>query len=426
MKYVTKDDWYEIRLATVLSDYDRRLLTILYQPLIGYTSLAIYFTLWSEYDQMDGQGLKNHNHLFDFMQITSGEFLKARMRLEAIGLLQTLMHSENNINFYTYVLKAPKYPHDFFEDPLFAGLYEKYVGVKEAERMARLFCMKDKEEAYDNQDISASFIEIFHPNLDDEMFLKARTLSHGTKSSRVVGDVRSEFDFGSFFKAMKEKYGFTERVLKAKERQEIERIATLFGFDGERMAEVVNRTYTRDDNGKAYFQLELLKKYCQDEIKFPSFDGNKHSIGSKSEISSDSLLAKKIQLMESVSPYDYLSIRQEYKEVVSSDLNLLDQLSSKLGLPYSVINALVDYVLETNDFKLPSSLTLKIGASLTRAKINNALDAMNYLRKSHYKTSSRSYASSSEPKDNSLKTSQDEDQSTDLEIKEIEELLSKV
>lgn len=426
MKYVTKDDWYEIRLASVLSDYDRRLLTILYQPLIGYTSLAIYLTLWSEYDQMDGQNIKNHNHLFDFMQITSGDFLKARMRLEAIGLLQTLMYSKNNINFYIYVLKAPKYPHDFFEDPLFAGLYEKYVGVKEAERMARLFCTKDKQETHEGDDISASFIEIYHPNLDDEMFLKARTLAHGTKSSRIAGDVRSEFDFGTFFKAMKEKYGFTERVLNAKERQEIERIAILFGFDGERMAEVVNRTYTRDDNGRAYFQLELLKKYCQDEIKFPSFDISKQAIGSKSEISSDSLLAEKIRLMESVSPYDYLSIRQDYKEVVSSDLNLLDQLSSKLGLSYSVINALVDYVLETNDFKLPSSLTLKIGASLTRAKINNALDAMNYLRKSHYKTSTRSSSSVEEQKDNVLKNEQHEDQSTDLDIKEIEDLLSKV
>lgn len=426
MKYVTKDDWYEIRLASVLSDYDRRLLTILYQPLIGYTSLAIYFTLWSEYDQMDGQNLKNHNHLFDFMQITSGEFLKARMRLEAIGLLQTLMYSENDINFYTYVLKAPKYPHEFFEDPLFAGLYEKYVGVKEAERMARLFCTKDKQEMHESHDISASFIEIFHPNLDDEMFLKARTLAHGSKSTRVAGDVRSEFDFGAFFKAMKEKYGFTERALKAKDRQEIERVATLFGFDGERMAEVVNRTYTRDENGKAYLQLELLKKYCQDEIKFPSFDTSKQSIGSKSEISSDSLLAEKIRLMESVSPYDYLSIRQDYKEVVSSDLNLLDQLSSKLGLPYSVINALVDYVLETNDFKLPSSLTLKIGASLTRAKINNALDAMNYLRKSHYKTSTRSSSATAEQKDKAFENEQHEDQSTDLDIKEIEDLLSKV
>ena len=34
MKYVKQDDWLEIRLGSIISDYDRRLLTILYQPLI--------------------------------------------------------------------------------------------------------------------------------------------------------------------------------------------------------------------------------------------------------------------------------------------------------------------------------------------------------------------------------------------------------
>ena len=32
MKYVKHDDWLEIRLGSIISDYDRRLITILYQP----------------------------------------------------------------------------------------------------------------------------------------------------------------------------------------------------------------------------------------------------------------------------------------------------------------------------------------------------------------------------------------------------------
>ncbi len=427
MKYVTKDDWFEIRLASVLSDYDRQILNVLYQPLIGYASLAVYFTLWSEYAQNNYHDLFSHDHLFDYMQISPGEFLKARMRLEAIGLLQTFFKSENGVNYYTYLLNAPKYPHDFFEDPLFAGLYEKYVGVKEAERVARSFTLNSHSLSKGMSDISASFIEVFHPNLDDDLFIKATTLASGKKSRRIAGDVRSEFDFGTFFATMKSKYGFSEKCFTTKDRKEIERVAILFGFDGERMAEVVNRTYMRDEDGNASFRLDLLKKYCQEEIKFPSIEAIK---GTKSSLSSSSKLAEKIRYMESLSCYEYLRVKQDMRDLVPSDLSLLERLSSKLGLPSSVINALIDYVLETNDNKLPSSLTEKIGASLMRAKISNALDAMNYLHKSHYRpTKEIQETEDIEPEDieseEEKPVSQDK-KDDEIPLEELEDLLSKI
>ena len=82
-----------------------------------------------------------------------------------------------------------------------------------------------------------------------------------------------------------------------------------------------------------------------------------------------------------MSPYDFLRVKQNMTEPVPSDIALINRLSSRLGLPPSVINVLVDYVLQVKDNTLPAAFTEKIGASLARANIDNALDAMNFLTK---------------------------------------------
>ena len=50
-------------------------------------------------------------------------------------------------------------------------------------------------------------------------------------------------------------------------------------------------------------------------------------------------------------------------------MNILSGLATRLGLTNGVINALVDYVLETNNNILSKNLIEKIGATLVRENI---------------------------------------------------------
>lgn len=382
MEYVRNNDWYEIHLASIITGYDRKILDQLYMPLIGYASLALYHYFWTEAEKSVREEVSSHEHLFTFMQMSPSEFQKAREKLEAIGLLRTYFKEEGGVRFFTYLLYAPKSPDAFFQDPLFSGLYEKYVGKKEAEKMARSFSI-----SFDNlkgmEEVSASFSMVFHPNLDEIYHIEGSPLAKEKKRSRVSGDIKTEFDFGTFFEVMKNKYGIlSDKVFTAKEKKEIERIAMLFGLDGEAIADATNRTLRYDEKGKPYFSLDELPRYVQDEMRFPSVQKRK---GSKSQVSSQSRLAEKIRLLESCSPYEYLRIKQNMTKPVPSDVALLNRLSSNLGLPNSVINVLVDYVLDVKDNTLPAAFVEKIGASLVRAQIDNALDAMNFLNKKKYK-----------------------------------------
>lgn len=381
MIYIRKEDWLEIRLASILSDYDRRLLCLLYQPLIGYGATALYFALWSEHDRKNYQEILSHEQLFLFMQIAPGEFQKIREKLEAVGLLRSYMKEENGMRQYIYTLYAPKHPKDFFDDPLFSGLYQKYVGQKEAEKMARYFTTHQNIEGY--KEVSASFKQVFVPNFDDDCYQKSLSLSKGKKRDRIAGEVPSQFDFGTFFTRLSEKYGLkNDKIFTNAEKKEIERIATLYGMESEQMADIIVRTYEIDDDQHAQFRLEKLHQLCQDEKAFPST--YQKAIPQRSKITSQSNLAKKIKLLETTSPYDYLRIKQNLTNPVKSDMNLINTLSNQLKLNTAVINTLIDYVLSVKNNTLPTAYTEKIGASLARAKIATAIDAMNFLNKGKY------------------------------------------
>ena len=52
MKYlVLPADTYVVINKTILSDQDRNILYLLYQPIIGSIAINLYFTLWSCLDQ---------------------------------------------------------------------------------------------------------------------------------------------------------------------------------------------------------------------------------------------------------------------------------------------------------------------------------------------------------------------------------------
>ena len=93
----------------------------------------------------------------------------------------------------------------------------------------------------------------------------------------------------------------------------------------------------------------------------------------------DSDLAKKIRLMDEGPPAKWLSLKQNNHRPATSDLKILEALTLDIGLSSGACNALVDYILQTNNNVLSKPLAEKIGASLVRANITTSQDAMEYL-----------------------------------------------
>ena len=381
MDYISEKDYYETRPASLISDIDREVLSELYQPLIGHKSVGIFLSLFHEKMKASEIDTFDHAHLFDKMQMSAGDFFTARRALEAVGLLRTFFKEEGGIRYYIYVLYAPKSPREFFDDVLFKGLLIKYVGEKEAKRLALSYKVDFQTKGFD--DITSSFVETFHPDYDSPVFRKDLKVEvKGRKSGRID----TSFDFDDFFSAL-DKHGQIKReVLTKKDLKEIERLAALFSLDELTMAEIVVDAY-EPDNKAQRINFQRVSDRAKEEVKFPFF--HRKSKGEKSHVTSDSELASKIKLMDAMAPGEYLRIKQNNTAPSRSDLDIVDDLSKNFGFSHGVINALIDYVLAKNKNVLSRRYIEKIASSLARESVTTAIDTMNYLIKinSAWKTS---------------------------------------
>src|SRR3954453_2724214 len=110
-------DLYMIRLPYSLSDYDRQLLTLFYQPLVGAESISLYLMLWADGEQNHSERW-SHYQLMNVLGMPIGKIFQARLALEAIGLLRTWKKTMDEGSIFHYELAAPLDAESFLKDPL--------------------------------------------------------------------------------------------------------------------------------------------------------------------------------------------------------------------------------------------------------------------------------------------------------------------
>ena len=372
MIYLLKEDYFEVYLASMISNNDKDVIFMLYQPILGHDAVALYFTLYSEFKKQENVYFSTHESLSEIMNLPLNRIQEARRMLEGIGLLQTYYQKDDNQTMYKYLLFSPKTPGDFFNDVLLRGLLTRSIGAKRVNQLANIYKSKDlKLDGF--VEISETFTNVFHPDLDSKSFQNNvnidRTFTHKTK------DITKGFDRGLFLKSLEEIYQVKANVINKSDLNEISRIALLYGIEEPLMSEFVSQAIS-DDN---VIDFEMVKKAClRDQIYAPIRSGGAKS---KELFDGKSDKAQKIELMSTTSAFDFLKIKQNNTAVSPSDIFLINELAEKYGLNSQVINPLIDYVLENYDNTLPKNLVFKIAASLSRNNVETTLDAMNYLYK---------------------------------------------
>ena len=328
---------------------------------------------------MQIEGTKSfHETFFNRLQISCGTFVDARKALEATGLIRTYLARSGESCIYHYEIYAPKTPYAFFEDTLLYGMLIRVLGDQEANKLRMMFNIE--KTPFDGKEISTNFQEVFTPCFDDPSFIIAARSNNRGAYSRNTAMVRSEFSYEKFFDKLYEMSHITSDDLLKKEVKEIERLSMLYGVNEEKAASAVTYVYMSDSPKGNRVNFDKLNYYLQNEANY-SFLINKNQNKSSNFVSGRTDLATKINLMESVSPKDFLSILQNGAKPAYPDMKIINSLSKDFNLNNSVINAVVDYVLVTNNNILSKALAEKVAGSLAREGIQTTIDAMNYLKK---------------------------------------------
>lgn len=110
-------DRYVVSVNGLIHDFDRKVMTFLYQPLIGTTSFSLYMTLWAELEENRlWSEPSSHHGLMTIMGLNLKEIYEARLRLEGMGLITTYVRNEGGERAFIYQLQPPLTPAQFFLD----------------------------------------------------------------------------------------------------------------------------------------------------------------------------------------------------------------------------------------------------------------------------------------------------------------------
>ena len=160
MRTILPADIYKVYRKGIIQDDKKKILTLLYQPIVGITAVSLYLTLLND---IDNNGVESdnltHHHLMTNMQLNLDVLIKAREKLEAIGLIKTY-YKEDNINSYLYVLYSPLSANEFLNHPILNVVLYNNVGKMEYENLVSKFRV-NRLNLKDYQDITCSFDDVF-------------------------------------------------------------------------------------------------------------------------------------------------------------------------------------------------------------------------------------------------------------------------
>jgi replication initiation and membrane attachment protein len=78
-----------------------------------------------------------------------------------------------------------------------------------------------------------------------------------------------------------------------------------------------------------------------------------------------------------------LEVYQQGSKIPDADIDLVESLVTEYQLPSPVINVLIEYVMLTQQYKLPKALVEKIAGHWKRLKLATAHDALELAKKEH-------------------------------------------
>lgn len=379
---ISPADTYVVVNKSIITNEDRTILTMLYQPIIGPLPIMLYFSLWSDLDKTELISTEyTHHHLVTNMQISLKEISEARKKLEAIGLLKTFF-KEENINNYIYQLYSPIKASDFFNHPILNVVLYNNLGKREYENVKNYFKMpRINTSSY--QDITVSFTDVFHSVpltsydiLNDDI----------RKANMLKLNINTNFDFDflleSLPKSLDKNKIFTKDI-----KELILQLSFLYELDAIKMQDIIPICITE----RGTINKEELRKTCRNYYQFdnhgllPSVVYNSQPEYLKEPVGDTSKRAKMIYTFETISPYELLKSKNNGSEPTSRDLKLAEDLIISYELKPGVVNVLIDYILKTNNNKLTRNLAETIAGQWKRLNIETVDDAMRLAEKEHKK-----------------------------------------
>jgi len=385
MNLILPADNFIVINKTVLHNSDRKILNLLYQPLVGNTAISLYFTLWSYLDQYEL--ISNewaHNHILTNMMITVNEFDDARVKLEALSLIKTYI-KKGSVNSYVYELYSPMSASSFINNPILNTALYNNIGKIEYEKTVSYFSLP-KINLKDYEDITSSFSDVFAWSCEPI----SNNIVHDLKKVRYRNlEILANIDINSILSLIPEDLLNHKRLTK-EVKDLVYKVAYIYNYDNETMVELIRNSVNDNHCIDKDLLLENASKFYSFENmgKLPNLIFKNQPEYLRKNLKDNSNRSRMIYMFETTSPYDFIRSKYKTGNPTKSDLAIIAYLLVELNLKPGVVNVLVDYVLKINNNKLTRSYVEVIASQWSKSSIETVEDAMK-LAETEYKKRKR-------------------------------------
>ena len=382
-KTILPADTYTVINKTVLKEFDRKLITMLYQPIIGYTATSLYFTLIDDLDKREVMSDDlTHHHLMSTMQLKLEKIVIARKKLEAVGLLRTYFKKDQaSNNNYVYLLYSPMPASEFLNHPILNIVLYNNLGKTEYDKIVDFFKVP-RIHLKDFEDITCRFDQVFSPVSGNVFIENENIMKEVTSKIRIEPKIDFDLLISSIPSNM-----VSPRCFNDDTKELINSLAYTYGIDDYAMQGLVRNSL----NEKGLVDKIELRKSCRNFYQFenngklPTLIYSKQPEYLKAPEGDHSKWAKMVYTFESVTPYDFLRSKYKTGEPSLRDLRLIESLLVDQKMNPGVVNVLIAYVLKINNQKLTKSYVDTIAGQWKRLNIETVEEAMKISEKEHKK-----------------------------------------
>ncbi|MFD1737138.1 replication initiation and membrane attachment family protein [Bacillus salitolerans] len=390
-KEVLPVDQYLVKTDTVLHDFDRRFLSLVYQPLIGPLSFSLYMLLWSELEAYKYWGSPStHKSIMESMRTNLDNILVARYKLEGIGLLKTYVQKTTDVRNFIYDLQPPLSPAIFFSSEFPYSIFLKNeVGEFRFNKLKSLFVTKAVNQN-DFQNISKSFSDIFETTRNQSQYMNGsleedhQEFIHREEKGMEKIDVGTlEFDFDQFIYGLSK--NFVPRHLITDEvEKRIKLLAYVYGFSPLDMQKVVLDATSSDEEeidlevlsqkAKVYYDIENYGRIPSLSYKIQPLD-----LQTMRYREPKTEEEKRILHFETTSPKDFLSELAGGAMPTGSDLSLVESIMENQKLEPGVVNVLLYYVVVHKKMNLNRNYMTTTASNWARLKVRTVKEALDQI-----------------------------------------------
>ena len=375
-------DTYVVINKTILHDEDRKILTDLYLPIIGADAVMLYFCLWSSLDnsQIVSKDF-SHQKLVSSLRMTINEIYDNRSKLEAIGLIKTLV-KEGEVNNYIYELYSPASATEFLSHPILNIVLYSNIGKIEYDNLVKAYKLPRFNTSNYN-DITKSFNDVFEST---GMTSYDLSLDDIRKYNKLKLNINSNFDFNFLINSMPKNID-VNRVFTKEVKELIINLSFIYDIDAIHMSNIIKGCL----NERGTINRELLRKSSRNYYQFdnggilPTIIDNSQPEYLRKPIGDTSNRAKMIYTFETISPRELLIKKNNGSEPTRRDLKLLEDLLVDYKLKPGVVNVLIDYILNVNNKKLTRNYVETLAGEWQRLGIETVEEAMSTAEKEHKK-----------------------------------------